>query len=323
MISNPMKISTEETLEKFTGINIPDYSWETLVDTISKVWATQITSVDGSPITLGKIFLGIFILVFGILISKKLTRSITSRLTSRLFLKPSVKNIIESISYYILIVFFFFFALKIANIPLTVFNLVGGAIAIGIGFGSQNVINNFISGLIIMLEGPVKIGDFVEVEGTYGRVEEIGMRSTILSSIGNRHYILPNSKLIQNQIHNWTLKDHVLRTSVSVGVAYGSPIDVVEATLIESAKNIDVSLKNKEIIVVFEDFGDSALMFDTYFHLIVKDHFSLRKAQSDLRKEIYKNFNAKEITIAFPQQDLNIHMEKPFDVNLINEKPRS
>lgn len=275
MISNPMKISTEETLEKFTGISIPDYSWETLVDTISKVWATQITSVDGSPITLGKIFLGIFILVFGILISKKLTRSITSRLTSRLFLKPSVKNIIESISYYILIVFFFFFALKIANIPLTVFNLVGGAIAIGIGFGSQNVINNFISGLIIMLEGPVKIGDFVEVEGTYGRVEEIGMRSTILSSIGNRHYILPNSKLIQNQIHNWTLKDHVLRTSVSVGVAYGSPIDVVEATLIESAKNIDVSLKNKEI------------------------------------------------TIAFPQQDLNINMEKPFDVNLINEKPRS
>ena len=299
------------------NFHLPDYSWDTLIDVISKLWGTELTSIDGSPITFGKIFLSVFILIFGIFISKKLTKYISAKLSSKIRLNPSVRHIIENIAYYILVVFFFIFALRVANIPLTVFNLVGGAIAVGIGFGSQNIINNFISGLIIMLEGPIKIGDYIELQGTYGRVEEIGMRSTVLSSIGNRHYIIPNSKLLQNEIHNWTLKDHILRTSVTVGVAYGSPVDEVEKILHESAKNIEVSLKNKEILVIFESFGDSALIFEIYFYFIVKDHFSLRKAQSELRKEIDKNFRKHDIVISFPQRDLHLKFEKPTDINLL------
>lgn len=300
------------------NLHMPDYSWDTLIDVISKLWGTELTSIDGSPITFGKIFLSVFILIFGIFISKKLTKYISTKLSSKITLNPSVRHIIENIAYYILVVFFFIFALKVANIPLTVFNLVGGAIAIGIGFGSQNIINNFISGLIIMLEGPIKIGDFIELQGTYGRVEEIGMRSTVLTSIGNRHYIIPNSKLLQNEIHNWTLRDHILRTSVTVGVAYGSPVDQVEKILHDSAKNIEVVLKNKEILVIFESFGDSALIFETFFYFVVKDHFSLRKAQSELRKEIDKNFRQHDIVISFPQRDLHLKFEKPTDINLLN-----
>jgi potassium-dependent mechanosensitive channel len=293
-----------------------DYSWDSLVSLFLSIWRTQLISVDGSPITFSKIIYSLIILIFGIYISKKLTNVIIKKLMNSFHLSGTVRYTIENVAYYTFVLFFFFFALRVSNIPLTVFNLIGGALAIGLGFGSQNIVNNFISGLIIIFERPIKIGDYIEINSTYGRVEEIGMRSTILSSTGNRHYIIPNSTILQSQVHNWTLLDHILRTSVSVGVAYGSPLDLVQKILHESVKKVDSVISEREVLIIFSDFADSSLNFEVYFYTTIYDHFSLKKAQSEVRLQIDKVFRSNSISIAFPQRDVNLYTSKPLDINL-------
>lgn len=293
-----------------------NYSWESILNIFVNIWKTEIASIDGSSITISKIFFSIFIVVFGIIISKKLTRAFSTKLMHKLNISIPVRYTIENVTYYTCVFFFFIFALKVSHIPLTIFNVLGGALAIGIGFGSQNIMNNFISSLIIMFEHPIKIGDYIELEDTYGKVEYIGMRSTTLSSIGNRHYIIPNSKLIESKVHNWTLRDYLLRTHVNVGVAYGSPVDRVEELLVKSVKNVESVNSKKEILVLFNDFGDNSLGFEVYFYTTISDHFSLKKTQSAVRKQIDKVFKEDGITIAFPQRDLHLFTSKPIDINL-------
>src|SRR5690606_18317118 len=108
--------------------------------------------------------------------------------------------------------------LRMANVPLTVFTVVGGALAIGVGFGSQNIINNFVSGLILLLERPIRAGDFIEIGGTIGTVEKIGARSTLLLTPSNMHLIVPNSFFLEKEVLNWTLSDNVVRTEITLGV---------------------------------------------------------------------------------------------------------
>lgn len=293
-----------------------DYSWDSFLNIILSIWRTELMSIDNSSITIGKIVFSIFIAVFGIVVSKKLTRAFSNKLMHRMNISLPVRYTIENVTYYSFVFFFLIFALKISHIPLTIFNVLGGALAIGIGFGSQNIMNNFISSLIIMFEHPIKIGDYIEIEDTYGKVEQIGMRSTTLSSIGNRHYIIPNSKLIESKVHNWTLRDYIIRTFVRVGVAYGSPVEKVEELLVTSVKSVSCVSTNKEILVIFDDFGDNSLGFEVYFYTPISDHFSLKKAQSAVRKNIDKVFKENGITIAFPQRDLHLFASKPIDVNI-------
>ena len=132
---------------------------------------------------------------------------------------------IESLSFYALLVAFGLAALKYANVPLTVFTFLGGAIAIGVGFGSQNILNNFISGLILLAERPIKVGDLIQLGETYGNVTKIGARSTQIRTGENLDIIVPNSKFLENDVTNLTRRDDRLRTSISVGVAYGSPLE--------------------------------------------------------------------------------------------------
>jgi small-conductance mechanosensitive channel len=137
---------------------------------------------------------------------------------------------------------------------LTAFTVLGGALAIGIGFGSQNVMNNFISGLILMLERPVRARDVIEVDGNHGTIENIGARSTQIRSTDGRHIIVPNSFFLESNVVNWTLSDDLMRAKVSVGVVYGSPTRQVER-LIRRAVDEERVLKTPEPIIIFEEFG--------------------------------------------------------------------
>lgn len=197
--------------------------------------------------------------------------------------------------------------LSILRIPLTAFAFVSGAIAIGVGFGAQNIINNFISGWILMWERPIRIGDFLELGDVKGTVETIDTRSTRIRRIDGVHLLVPNSHLLENTVVNWTLVDNLARGVVRVGVSYGSPVKKV-AELIATAANEHADIiDTPPPLVIFEDFGDSALIFDLYFWINSFGEKDLRVIRSDLRFRIGALFDENGIVIAFPRQD--VHME--------------
>lgn len=197
-------------------------------------------------------------------------------------------------------------SLEILNIPVTAFAFVSGAIAIGVGFGAQNIINNFISGWILMWERPIRIGDFLEVGDARGVVESINTRSTLIRRNDGVHMLVPNSQLLENTVTNWTLIDNNARTLVRVGVAYGSDVTLV-AELMKSvmAERTEI-LQKPSAMVFFEDFGDNALIFDAVFWVVAHSETEIRRVRSEIRFRLYEMFNEHNICIAYPQRDVHL-----------------
>lgn len=200
-------------------------------------------------------------------------------------------------------------ALDLMNVPLTAFAFISGAVAIGVGFGAQNIINNFISGWILMWERPIRIGDFLEIGDTKGTVESINTRSTQFRRVDGVHMLIPNSYLLENILVNWTLVDRLTRTTVRVGIAYGSPVRKAAELIELAAREHPDALKDPEPSVLFEDFGDSALIFDLHVWVHASAERSLRKIRSDIRYKIDDLFHENDIVIAFPQRDIHVDGE--------------
>ncbi|TMP43013.1 mechanosensitive ion channel protein [Pseudoalteromonas citrea] len=221
---------------------------------------------------------------------------------------PNIVHLIQRVLYIVVLAVIFITTLSMLNIPVTAFAFLSGAIAIGFGFGAQNIINNFISGWILMGEKPIRIGDFLEVEGVKGIVEEINTRSTRVRRVDGVHMLIPNSKLLENTVTNWTLKDKLVRGTVSVGVAYGSDCQKVKNIILDAARaQPDILLTTgKEPTVFFQDFADNALVFEVYFWVNSQVEGGLRLVASNIRFELDNAFNEHGIVIAFPQRDVHI-----------------
>ncbi|GAB5450178.1 MAG: mechanosensitive ion channel [Halioglobus sp.] len=200
----------------------------------------------------------------------------------------------------------FFMVLEFLDVPLAAFAFVSGAVAIGVGFGAQNILNNFISGWILMWERPIKIGDFLELGEVRGTVESIDTRSTRIRRVDGVHLLVPNSSLLENTVTNWTLIDRLVRTSVVVGVAYGSDVQRVRELLNQAASEQTDVLKNPPHNVLFDDFGDSALVFSLDVWVYAGAERGLRAIRSELRFRIDQLFRENDVVIAFPQQDVHV-----------------
>ncbi|WP_116364310.1 mechanosensitive ion channel family protein [Parahaliea mediterranea] len=199
--------------------------------------------------------------------------------------------------------------LDLLGVPLTAFAFVSGAVAIGVGFGAQNIINNFISGWILMWERPIKIGDFLEIGDVRGTVEAINTRSTRFRRVDGVHLLIPNSQLLENTVTNWTLVDSLVRTAVRVGVAYGSDVRLTEQLILQAAKEHTDVLKDPAPMVIFDDFGDSALTFELNVWLHATAERGLRLIRSDLRFRIDALFREHDVVISFPQRDVHLDGE--------------
>ena len=207
------------------------------------------------------------------------------------------------------------YALNRVHIPFTAFAFLGGTLAIGIGFGAQTVVKNFISGLILKFERPFKVGDLVEVDTVMGRIRRIGMRASVIQHLDGIDTLVPNSFLLENRVSNWTYGSNLTRGSIMVGVAYGSPTREVAQLLVKVAEEHGLVLDHPKPEVRFNDFGDSALVFELLFW------FDAAKTQrptlaSDLRFMIDKAFAEAGIVIAFPQQDIHFDDSRPLRVEL-------
>jgi small-conductance mechanosensitive channel len=274
-------------------------------------WSYELTTSDDNPITPGKILIALSVFVLGLWLARTIRRLLSNRLFPRLGFDAGASSAFGSLAFYGLLVAAFLFALRAVNIPLTAFAVVGGALAIGVGFGSQTILSNFISGLLLLVERPIRTGDLVEVAGIVGTVESIGLRSTRIRTPDNFHIIVPNASFLESNVINWTHEDPKLRLRIQVGVAYGSPARRVEELLVEVAMEHPRTLPQPAATAVFLDFGDSALLFEVRFWIRYDEQTDRSKIRSDLRYRIDELFAANDIVIAFPQMDVHVEMVAP------------
>jgi len=287
------------------------------MESFDAIWTYPLINFsDGTHIHVGQVILVTALLVAGYLVSKLIERVIRTRL-AKTGMRADAALILQRIIYYGLLTAVVMTALSLLHVPLHAFAFVSGAVAIGVGFGAQNIINNFISGWILLIERPVRVNDFVEVDTHQGVVERIGNRSTQIRRTDGVHLLIPNSQMLERVVVNWTLVDRQIRTIVKVGVAYGSPLRLT-ADLIEQAvkEHPDVRAEPPPLIVL-DDFGDSAIIFDAYFWCDVGGERELRGIRSDVRFRIDELFNENGIVIAFPQQDVHMNSTAPLEVRLL------
>lgn len=276
------------------------------MDTILKLLNTTVISVgDGPGLTVLQIAVAAVTLLAGIWLSRWSERKLSDRLEQRQ-VDPGVIQLMRRLFYIVVILVLAATALSFLGIPLGAFAFVSGAIAIGVGFGAQNVISNFISGWILLTERPVRVGDFIELGEMLGTVESINTRFTRVRRIDGVRLMIPNSQVLENTIVNWTIVDRKLRSSVRVGVRYGSDVQKVRILLEEILTSNPDVLDDPAPVIIFEDFGDSALVFDAFFWIESSKDRTLRGVRSAIRFEVDRVFKENDIVIAFPQRDMHV-----------------
>lgn len=287
-------------------------AWKGLAD----FWSYPLTTVDDHPITIGQVVAALVLFSIGYIASRWMSWSLGQHLTQTVGMHESASAALQTVSHYIFVSIAALAALQMASVPLGVFAYFGGAVAIGIGFGSQNIMNNFISGLILLAERPVRVGDRIQIDQLYGTVELIGTRSTRVRTEDNLEIIVPNSTLLQANLINWTLTDDRVRATIKIGVAYGSPTRVVSELLEQAAKEQPEIVREPAPVAKFDDFGDNALMFKLHFWLHVHRPVSRSEVESEIRHRINELLDDAGIVIAFPQRDVHLKLTEPVDVRI-------
>jgi len=297
-------------------------SWGEIVEDLQlafgNIWNFELTVVDDNPITLGKVFTALALFILGYFVAKLISSRFADQLFKRFHIAKGVAVALESLIFYVLLIIVAIFALQLVNVPLTVFALAGGALAIGIGFGSQNIMNNFISGLIILIERPIRVGDIVEIGTMVGTVDRIGLRSAVIRTGTNINIIMPNSSLLEKDVINWTLVDQKIRVKVMLGVAYGSPTEKVSELLKQAAMENAEILKFPEPLVLLNNFGESTLDFEVHFWINIISSTGRSKIESDVRFRIEQLFREAKINIAFPQRDVHLNSNEPIAVKVLS-----
>jgi small-conductance mechanosensitive channel len=255
-------------------------------------------------ISLYDIFSAVLILIAGILMARMLQRWLNNAVLPRTRLDASLKNSIATIAGYAGVIAAISFGLARLGLNLENIALIAGALSVGIGFGLQAIVSNFVSGLILLTERPIKVGDMVSVKGNEGIVRRISVRSTEVETYDRASVIIPNSELITSAVTNWTHKDLLARVTVQVGVAYDSDTEKVREILIEEARRHPRVLTDPEPVVLFMAFGPSSL--DMELRCIVDSANFRLSTKSDLHFAILKSFRENGIDIPFPQQDMRI-----------------
>jgi len=305
---------------------------DTVSSLISKVWFTELYVAEETiivddrkisrprSVTIGKVVQAVLILLVGMWGIRHLKKLIHWFSTNRLKLDANDAQLYSRLLTYLLFIIVLVSALVFVNIPLAVFTFFGGALAIGIGFGAQALIGNFISGLILMFDRTIRVEDMVEVDGHRGRVAAIGMRSSSVKRFDGVEMLVPNSLFLQQNVINWTSSDPRARYTVSVGVAYGSPTKIVDRIILLAVEAQPEVLRDPAPYVVFDSFGDSSLNFTAYFWIEQDPGVNTLIVFSDIRHRIGERLADAGISIPFPQRDLHLLADKPLDFRVVRDE---
>ncbi len=308
-------------------------SMTTLRRKASAIWNFEIFAVEDTiiadgkvisgrrPVTLKKLVYGLLLLTVGIWLVGKASKLLSRFAQRRLKVERSLILLFEKTGQYLAILIVIVVALGLVQIPFAAFAFLGGALAIGVGFGGQNLISNFMSSLILLIEKPLKVGDVVEAEGVLGRVTAIGGRCSTIRRFDGVDLLVPNSHLLEKTVVNRTLSDNLVRYDIKVGVAYGSPTRDVFHLLEQVVEEHGQVLKEPRPVVLLEDFGSDALLFGIYYWIEVSESLDVRVIASDLRHRIDRLFRDAGISIAYPQRDVHLDAADPLKIQMIEDRP--
>lgn len=287
---------------------------------LSSVWQAPLYQTAETTIYFSQLAIALVVMVLGFSLVRYVAMGLFRRIHTGPHISAQQAHVIRKLVAYVGYLAIILIALPIAGIPITVFAVLGGALAIGVGFGAQNLLNNLISGIILLVERPIKIGDVVELETDKGRIEDIGNRCVRIRRFDGVHVLVPNSYFLEQRVTNWTLVSNDVRGSVSVGIAYGSPTRKVEQLMLQAASEqaaIDHSRWEPEVL--FEDFGDNSLVFTLLFWTRVDAPMDLRRLQSAIRFRLDELFADAGIVIAFPQRDVHLDTSRPLQLRIVEE----
>ncbi|MEZ4383373.1 MAG: mechanosensitive ion channel [Nannocystaceae bacterium] len=276
-------------------------------DSATEIWARLAAiEIRGGElrVRLGSLVGAGLTIYLGFVVSWALRTLLDIHVFERRRVEAGVRASIAAILHYSLIVLGVFTGLGVLGVSLESFALIFGALGVGIGFGLQNIVNNFVSGLILLFERPVRVGDTVVIAGEWGVIRKIGLRSTVVLSYDNSELIVPNSDLVSEKVTNWTLSDKSARVIVPVGVAYGSDVPLVLKILEGVGRGHPRALSAPPAMVLFMGFGDSSLDFE--LRLWIADADLRLIVRSELLAAIDAAFAENDIEIPFPQRDLHV-----------------
>lgn len=267
-------------------------------------WLNKGITIGKAKITILNVcYVIIFLLLIGY-ISKIIRKALQDEVLPRTRLDIGARASLVNVVVYSLWILAIYTGINILGINLSSLAFMAGALGIGIGFGLQNIVNNFISGIILLFDPSIQVGDMVQIGEDWGTVNRINIRTTIVQTFDNAALIIPNSQMLSNRVTNWSYKDPKVRRQVDVGVAYGSDVQLVRKVLLEIIHDMPDIMDDPAPRVDFSDFADSALIFRIRFW-INSPEFWLT-APTELRFRIDEEFKKNGIEIAFPQQDIHI-----------------
>jgi small-conductance mechanosensitive channel len=271
---------------------------------VEKILRFTLFQVGGEPITPFALIAFVFTLYITTVIARKVRRLLEVYFLSRVPVETGAQYAVASLTQYCLWVIGVLVGLRILNINLTAIAVVAGALGVGIGFGLQNVVANFVCGLVLLVERPIRVHDRITMEGVEGNVVAVNFRSTVIQTNDNISVIVPNSEFINGKVINWSIGDLKVRIHIPVGVAYGSNLETVTRTLLGVAAEAEGVLKRPAPEVRFIEFGDSSLNMELLVWTVEPaKHFLLR---SRLNYAIDAAFRREGVEIPFPQRDVHV-----------------
>ena len=271
------------------------------------LWTRELVTgfeIGGLTVAPLDLLLAVVIFLLALAATGVFKRLLSDRLLPQTRLDVGVRHSIVAASGYLGVVLALLLGIAALGLDLSNIAIIAGALSVGIGFGLREVVNNFVSGLLLLIERPVKVGDWIVTAGHEGMVKRISVRATEIETFDRASVILPNSELITQPVTNWTHKNRVARTTVKVGVAYGSDTQLVHDLLLSCAKDHPDVLEVPAAYVLFRNFGDSALEFELRAYVRDTDYYL--SVGSDLHFAVDRAFREHGITIPFPQRDLHI-----------------
>ena len=266
---------------------------------ISSLWNYKIfTTSEKHDILISNVVISIILFILGLKLAKRLSETIRKKLAKTLDL--NVTNSLERLSYYFFIILISIFVLDISNVPLTIFAVIGTTFAVGVGLGSQNIANNFISGLIIMVERPVKLGDIIEVKGLTGKVIDIGARCVSIQTDNNINMLIPNSTVLQDVIVNWTHKDTTLRSSINLRIESDLEIEQMDKMILDVMNNNTHILKDPAVQIFYKAIYKDYYEIEVDFWLDLNSDSKSKHITNDINRalaKILKKHNLSELEL--------------------------
>lgn len=280
--------------------------WTTVLETARDIASRPLLVIGGTPISLITVGVVLCIIIFAFWLSRILQRGVV-RALRRSRVDQGTTATIQRLLHYSIMAVGIGVALETVGINLTTLFAAGAVVAVAVGFAMQNILQNFVSGVILLVERSITPSDILEVDGRFVRVEAMRTRSTVARTLDDEQLIIPNSSLVQSTVTNYTLNDSYYRIRILVGVAYSSDVDAVIPTLASAAEGVVGRALEKAPVVLLSEFGDSSIVFEV--SVWIDDPWHARRVRSAVQVAIWRALKEAGITIAFPQLDVHFDPE--------------